>query len=227
MCQKFIWIIWLLSFICFIHIVSAQNRNLEKDHSAKPKTDSIPRHFDGIYVGMSAGSQNLFGGSFVNGVDVLAQDSRFVTELYAGFRKQFLKRRFLAGIEFQIGFTDGNLKHSEPAKPLFITYKNSFQSGLGLTLGVALGKQRRFLLFAYGNETTRKFDVKISEQNGSYTQQDEQGMLRYGIGLEMQIYKVLNIRASTGRYRVDFGELITNIDVEDKMDFMLGVICQF
>lgn len=87
------------------------------------------RHFDGLYLGANAGSQNLFGGSFVDGTDVLAQESRFVAELFTGFRKQFLKGRLLAGAEVQIGFTDGDLLHQDPDKSLRINYKNSFQSG--------------------------------------------------------------------------------------------------
>ncbi len=185
------------------------------------------KSFDGFYLGANVGSQNLFGGSFVDGVDVLAQESRFVAEFAAGFRKQFLKNRLLAGVEFQFGFTDGNLMHIDPEKQLEIHYKNNTQSGIGLTEGVALGKHRNIMAFAYGNETTRKFDVTITDQFGPYKQKDEQGMLKYGIGLEMPVYKKMNIRATIGGLRVDFGDQVTNINVEDKLDATFGIIYQF
>ncbi|MCB0519721.1 MAG: hypothetical protein H6577_02390 [Lewinellaceae bacterium] len=185
------------------------------------------RHFDGLYLGANAGSQNLFGGSFVDGVDVLAQESRFVAELFTGFRKQFLKGRMLAGAEVQIGFTDGNLTYHDPSKPLTIHYKNNFQHGFGLTLGAVFFKKKNLLVFAYAFETKRTFDVAIRDAIGSYKQTDEQGMLKYGLGTELHLWKGLNARATLGRLRVDFGDLVTNIDVEDKWDVTVGVSYQF
>jgi hypothetical protein len=183
--------------------------------------------FDGFYLGVNGGFQNLFGGSFVDGVDVLAQESRFVLEFPIGFRKQFFKKRMVVGPEFQFGFTDGALAHSEPAKPLEIRYKNRTQWGLGLALGLAFGKQKDWLAFAYANETKRKFDVTITDKSGPYKQMDEQGMLKYGIGLEARLFRNLNARATFGGLRVDFGDLTTNIAVDDKPDFTLGAVWQF
>ncbi|MBK7872785.1 MAG: hypothetical protein IPJ74_19965 [Saprospiraceae bacterium] len=204
-------------------LVLAQNNKTQENQA-----DIINnRFFDGFYLGANVGSQNLFGGSFVDGVDILAQESRFVAELFTGFRKQFLKNRLLVGAEFQFGFTDGDLMHTDLEKQLEITYKNNTQSGFGLTLGVTLGNRKNMLLFAYGNETTRKFDVSITDRFGTYQQKDEQGMLKYGIGLEMAVYKKINIRATAGGLRVDFGNLETNINVEDKMDVTIGITYQF
>jgi len=185
------------------------------------------KFFDGIYGGLGLGSQNIFGGSFVNEMDVLAQESRFVLELSSGYRKQFLKNRLLAGVEFQLGFTNGDLKHTDPTEQLTISYENNTQAGFGLTMGVVLGSKKNYLVFLYGNETTRKFDVTITDSGGSYQQTDEQGMLKYGFGGEVRIYKKLNMRATIGALRVDFGDLVTNIDVEDKLDIMAGVVYQF
>lgn len=184
------------------------------------------RHFDGLYLGANAGSQNLFGGSFVDEVDVLAQESRFVAEVFTGFRKQFLKGRMLAGAEVQLGFTDGDLMHDDPSKSLTINYENNFQSGYGLTAGAVLGKKKNVLAYAYAFETKRKFDVSIQDAFGHFYQKDEQGMLKYGIGVEAHIWKGLNARATLGRLRVDFGDLETNIDVEDKWDLTIGVLYQ-
>lgn len=188
---------------------------------------TMDKPFDGLYLGANAGSQNLFGGSFVDGVDVLAQESRFVAELFAGFRKQFWKSRLLAGAEVQIGFTDGALMHHDPSKPLTINYKNSFQNGYGLTLGAAFFKKRNLSAYAYAFETKRKFDVSIRDAFGTYKQKDEQGMLKYGLGLEAKIWRGLHARTTLGRQRVDFGDLETNIDVDDKWDFTAGVAWQF
>ena len=185
------------------------------------------RHFDGLYLGANAGSQNLFGGSFVDGVDVLAQESRFVAEVFPGFRKQFLKGRLVAGAEVQIGFTDGDLRHEDPANSLTINYQNSFQSGYGLTLGGVFFKKKNLLAFAYAFETQRKFDVNIRDAFGRYNQKDEQGMLKYGLGLEAKIWRGLHARATAGRLRVDFGDLVTNIEVDDKWDLTAGVTYQF
>ena len=188
---------------------------------------STERHFDGPYLGANAGSQNLFGGSFVDGVDVLAQESRFVAELFAGFRKQFWKGRLLAGAELQIGFTDGNLEHCDPEKPLTIEYRNHIQSGYGLTLGGVFFKRKTLLAYAYAFETKRKFDVTIRDAIRSYQQKDEQGMLKYGLGLEAQVWRGWHARATVGRLRVDFGDLETNIAVDDKWDITLGIVYQF
>lgn len=183
--------------------------------------------FDGFYLGANVGSQNLFGGSLVEGKDILAQESRFVAELATGFRKQFLKGRLLAGAELQLGFTNGELTYKDPFKSLTINYKNNFQSGYGLTVGTIFGKRKNILTYVYAFETERRFEVTIQDAFGQYKQQDEQGMLKYGIGIEAHLWKGLNARVTIGRLRVDFGDLVTNIDVEDKWDFTVGVVYQF
>ena len=188
---------------------------------------SSQKIFDGLYLGANIGSQNIFGGSNINGLDVLAQESRMVVDFSSGFRKQFLKNRFLFGIEVQFGLTDGTLKHSDQENQLEISYKNKTQYGIGITTGVTLGKHNNFLILAYLNETKRKFDVMIIESIYHYTQQDKQGILKYGIGVEARVYKRLNVRFTIGGLRVDFGDLETNIDVEDKLDVTLGVIHSF
>lgn len=178
----------------------------------------------GLYLGVNFGSQNVFGGSFVNDMDILAQESKFVSEISAGYRWQFLNNRIIAGLEGHIGFTDGTLRHENPSEPLTIDYKNNFQSGKGIIVGINLGANRDWIIYGYLNETKRKFDVAISQDPWNFTQIDKQGMLRYGIGIERTIYKQFNLRASFGALTVDFGDLETNIDVEDKFDFTIGFI---
>jgi len=62
----------------------------------------VPEMFDGFYLGSSIGSQNIFGGAFINNLDFLTQKSGFVLELVSGYRRQFLKNRLLVGFEANI-----------------------------------------------------------------------------------------------------------------------------
>lgn len=198
--------------------------------SAQPlplRESDTMKYFDGPYLGVDIGTQNVFGGSFVNDMDILAQESKVVTELSLGYRAQFLKDRLVAGLEFSVGFLDGSLEYNNEAEPLFIKYDNSFQSSFGINIGVVVGKHRRYMLFGYINETKRKFDVAIKQPPYNFTQRDKQGMLKYGIGLELLLMKRFNIKTTFGGLRVDFGDLKTNINVEDKYDFTFGINYQF
>ncbi|MCB0640883.1 MAG: hypothetical protein KDC44_04550 [Phaeodactylibacter sp.] len=62
----------------------------------------------GLYLGWNAGLQNVFGGSFVNEMDVLTQELKFVTELFAGYRHSFWEQRFWLGLEAQLGSLKGD-----------------------------------------------------------------------------------------------------------------------
>lgn len=185
----------------------------------------VDKWFDGIYFGLAAGSQNIFGGSYVNNVDILAQDTRLVTDLAVGFRKEILNNRLVVGAEFQVGFMNGNLDYKD--NNYSIKYKNNSQSAIGLAIGTAFSRKRNLHFFVYANETTRKFKVEVKDSFGSFRQLDEQGMLKYGIGFESHITKSLNARIYAGRLRVDFGDLTTNIDVEGTTDLMFGIVYQF
>lgn len=180
--------------------------------------------YDGLYFGVGAASQNVWGGSFVGGVDVLAEDRRTVLELAGGWRKQF--GWFVAGVEVQLGFLDGDLSHADPADTLTIRYESNRQSGFGLTAGGVLGSKHPTLLFAYAFETTRNFDVLIRTGSRLLRQEDEQGFLRYGIGAETRLTGRLGLRGTIGAYQVDFGDLVTNIDVAGEMEYTLGVVVQ-
>jgi hypothetical protein len=194
--------------------------------ASKTIAQTQQKNFDGLYLTLQAGSQNVFGGSWVNDMDILAQESRFVVDMGAGFRKQFLKERFLLGIEFVYGFMDADLSYQSEADQLSINYQCKTQTGFGGMAGVALGSKRNNLVFVYGNETTRKFEVTIRDEFGPYYQKDEQGMFKYGVGFERHVFKRFNIRASIGGLLVDFGDMPTNIDVEDKLDVMAGLSFQ-
>ena len=188
---------------------------------------SNSKHFTGVYVGAVTGSQNLFGGSNINGTDVLAQSSRWALDFSLGYRKQFFSDRLLAGAEFMWGLTDGKLRHEDPANQLSIRYENNTQWSIGLAAGYVFGQAKRNMAFAYLNETTRQFDVFIVDQYGPFTQQDEQGMLKFGVGLERKLYKGIHARLTLGRLYADFGDRVTNINVNDRWDVMAGLVYQF
>ena len=218
---------WQVS-IAFLFVSAAafsQNTTVALEDKDSTKY-SVPILFDGLYLGVSTGYQNIFGGSLVNGVDVLAQDTRRVWDIPIGYRKQFIKGRYLLGIEYSFGFTDGNLMHSDDINQLEITYENNSQSGIGGLGGVLVGRKRAFLIYGYLNETSRNFEVRIVDKGKVIRQRDEQGMLKYGLGVEAHLWQGLNFRASVGALRVDFGDQITNIDVEDELDLMIGLIYQ-
>jgi hypothetical protein len=182
--------------------------------------------FSGAYAGVNLVSQNVWGGSLVNGVDVLAQDRRTVTEFNAGLRKQ-TAGGWVFGVEFQYGTLDGDLNHVDTGASLSVQYRNSSQFGFGGEIGRVIGASGRNLLFLYGYETTREFDVSI--QNGLLTgsQTDEQGFFRYGLGLETVWTPRIRTEVLVGTYRVDFGSQITNIDVSGESELALGLVYAF
>ena len=102
---------------------------------------------DGFHAGINIGVQNVFGGSFVNEMDILAQESKFVTEILAGYRIQFLNDRLVGGLQLQFGFLDGDLSHADAANELFIDYSTNTQWSYGATLGVTVGEDKRLLIF--------------------------------------------------------------------------------
>lgn len=189
--------------------------------------DNTSLNFQGVYIGLNAGVQNVFAGSFVNNMDILAQESLFVSEMAIGYRTYLLKNRLVVGLEYSLGFLDADLEHVDNSQPLRIQYESSQQSSFGLTVGILPGSKKRLLIFLYANETKREFQVDIDQPPYNFNQTDRQGMLKYGIGLEHQIFPGIAIRSTYGRLNVDFGELETNIDVEDKQDFTLGFTFQF
>jgi len=211
--------IYLIILVFTISISNAQNQETEKS-----KTNKL---FDGFYLGMSFGSQNIFGGAFIDNLDVLSQKNGFVAEFSSGYRRQLLNDRLLIGLELQFGITDGDLEQVDNRNQMKINYESNSQFGYGINLGVTLGKKKNVLAYTYGSITKRNFDITIVDINGSsFTQEDGQRFLRYGIGLEIPIYKKFNIKAAVGGVNVDYDE-DTNMDVDRNIDYNLGVVYQF
>jgi len=181
--------------------------------------------FSGPYAGGEVGRQNIIGGSLIDNIDFLSHDTRRVFALQAGARYQF-DFGLVVGIEGSVGRMDGKLALSDPAKQLDITYDNDRQTTVGLISGFALGPQKRWLLFGYLSEATRKFDVMIKREGTRFEQRDEQGFLRFGIGVEKQFLNRLNLRISAGSGRAAFGDRQTNMKVTRKVEFGVAALIQ-
>jgi len=184
------------------------------------------RSFHGVYLGAEAGREDFIGGSYVDGTDVLAQETRGVLSVVAGARYQ-TSGGLVLGFEGTWGSTDGNLTMADPGSGLSIDYANDSQTSLGATIGYALGGSKSVHVFAYASEVTRHFDVHVVQGATEFTQEDEQGMLRYGLGIEAVPVRRLHVRFKVGSGRADFGDATTNITPEHPLQFGLGVALQF
>lgn len=180
--------------------------------------------FSGPYLALDMSRQNTIAGALVAGVDTLAQASRGVGTLAAGYRHQFTGG-FVIGLEGSYGVTDGNLRLEDAANSLSIDYKNSTQYAIGGTFGYAVGPET--LLYAYVSETKRSFGVVVRGPLGVGNQDDKQGLLRYGLGVERRISGPVGIRASIGSSRADFGGRPANITPSTRIDVSLGAVWQF
>lgn len=213
--QAIFFILMISSFLCY-----AQNENSDQTQPTL--------YFDGFYLGANFGFQNIFAGADVDNLDVLAQDSKFVFEFTPGHRWQLLNKRFVIGAELQFGLTNGNLSTIDHRNQKHISYNNNKQIGYGINLGVAMGTNKNHHIYLYGQVTKRDFDVTITNPDGSeYMQKDGQKFGRYGLGYETPVYKSIHIKGSIGLVSVDFGDKITNMDVEDNIDLSIGINYQF
>ena len=184
------------------------------------------RTFDGPYLGLDVSRQNTIAGALVAGVDTLAQSTRNVAGLSAGYRHQFAGG-LVIGLEGSFGITDGDLRHVDPVNAVTIDYENSTQHAFGGIADFALGAARETLIFAYVSETKRSFGVTIRGPLGVGSQEDKQGLLRYGLGLERLISELLSLRTSLGSSRANFGDRRTNINPKTRIDLSLGAVWQF
>ncbi|MEZ5286407.1 MAG: hypothetical protein R2712_16675 [Vicinamibacterales bacterium] len=98
---------------------------------------------------------------------------------------------------------------------------------IGGLAGVTLGPRRRTLLFGYLNELSRDFEVRITEGDTMTSQQDSQGLLRYGVGVERAVGRRLGVRGTVGWSRADFGGRLTNIEVTRPVEAAIGAVLRF
>ena len=179
--------------------------------------------FSGPFVGVDVGQQHLIGGALVDGVDTLQQDSRLVGSAVAGLRGHV--GRLVLGGEFGVGRTDGDLILEAPARDLIVRYENRGQWHWALTAGPTIGAGT--VIYAYLWEVTRQFDVTVVQGGVSTTQNDEQGLLRYGVGVEHRLRGPLHVRVTAGTSRADFGGRATNITIGRRLDASVAVLLQF
>lgn len=184
-------------------------------------SSSLAQSFSGPYAGVEAGMQHLIGGSLVEGVDTLQEDTRRVVSVFGGVRLPL--RRLVFGVELGRGATDGDLRLEQPA--LSVDYRNGSQWHWALHAGPTIGE--RTLVFGYLSEVTRDFDVTISQAGQTTEQADEQGMLRFGGGVEQRLTNRLHLRVSAGTSRADFGNRATNITIGRKVEFGAALVVQF
>lgn len=184
------------------------------------------RQFNGPHIGAEVGLQQIIAGAAVGGVDVLAEDRRFVAEFFGGYRHQF-PFGLVVGAEVAYGLFDGNLAQNFPVGPTGVSYDGGDQFTYGGAIGWAVGPRRRLMLYGYLKETKRSFDVSGNSGGTVFFQQDKQGILRYGAGAELAISGPLHLRASIGSGRADFGDQVTNFDPKSKVEASLGVHAQF
>ena len=184
------------------------------------------RPFHGIYLGTEVGREDLIGGSYVDGVDFLTQETRGVLSLVAGARYQ-TAGGLVVGLEGTVGSTNGDLTLSDSGRDLQVEYANDSQTSIGGLLGYAFPRSTPLLLFAYASEVTRHFDVRVTQEGSTFDQKDEQGMLRFGVGAELGVLGALKVRARVGTGRADFGNAETNITPDRKVQFGFGVVYQF
>ena len=216
-----------LTIKCLILMLLLLSTSISIAQNKETENADTNRHFDGFHIGLSIGSQNIFGGAFIDNLDVLGQESGLVIELSSGYRKQLLNDRLLIGGELQFGITDGDLEQVDTRNQFKINYEIKSQFGYSINLGVVLGKRKNVLAYTYGSVTKRKFDIIITDTIGtSFNQEDSQRFLRYGFGLEIPIYRKFNIKATLGGVNADYDE-DTNMDIDDKFDFNLGIVYQF
>ncbi|MEO9801716.1 MAG: hypothetical protein ABJF04_00645 [Reichenbachiella sp.] len=206
---------------CYFGNARAQDGSGNKHQTAR-------KYFDGLYFGTSMGYQNIFGGAFINGLDLLAQKNGFVLEFSPGWRKQVFNDRVMIGFELQFGFTDGDLKTVDPRYQWEVSYENKFQRGFGLTAGAVLGTRKNTLLYTYAKITNRSFDITFTDDSGfTHHQEDRQRFLRYGLGIERPIREKINASLMVGGVYTDYGDLETSQNVQDRLDVNLGLIFQF
>ena len=182
--------------------------------------------FDGLFFGLEVGAQNYFGGARIGTTDVLTRDTRWVADLSLGYRKQILDDRLYVGLRVHYGVTDGDLRNPDFGPGVTLFYDNDSQVGVGGEVGLVLGSRRRLALFLYGYETERDFDVTITTSTGSFHQSDEQGVFRFGLGVELRFRKGFHVRGTLGTGRADFGDRAVSQDVDGRTDVGLGVVFQ-
>jgi hypothetical protein len=199
--------------------------------SAVAHTQERQPTFSGLLLAVDGARQSVIAGALHAGVDVLHQQTKFAALGSIGVRGQ-LPIGTVIGIELGAGPLHSRFVQSEPAMDIRVRYLGSRQRSIGAQLGQVVGARRRSLIYAYAYEMTRTFDVTIEGPfGGSSTfpvtgQRDEQGILRFGLGVERMANDWLSVRVNAGTARADFGNRPTNIDVSRPFEFGVGLVAR-
>lgn len=180
-------------------------------------------YFDGLYMSASYGKQNLFSGAFLDNIDVLQRKHSSVYELSLGWRLLVNGDLFIS-INGRYGFTDGDLLRTD--NMLTIDYDNSNQIALGAQFGRVFGQQQ-WLAYMYSYVTRREFDIHVEVPDFSFTQHDEQTLIRYGLGLEKRLATQWGAYVEVGKTHTDFGGKITNMGITNGTDLNIGLVYTF
>ena len=180
-------------------------------------------HFTGPYLGFELSRQHVIGGSLVDGVDTLQDDMRVVASVLGGLRRAI--GRLVVGGELGLGRMDGDLVLHDPARDLRVAYANPGQWHWAVAAGPTLGPGT--LLYAYVSEVTRQFDVAVVQRGATVSQEDEQGLLRFGLGLERRMARGAHVRVAAGTSRADFGGRRTNIVPGRRLELTVAALWQF
>ncbi|MEL7120134.1 MAG: outer membrane beta-barrel protein [Bacteroidota bacterium] len=203
-------------FFCFSNICNAQ-------FSDKQILNN--RNYDGLYIGASIGAQNIFGGAFIDDLDIIAQKSGLALDVSVGIRQQILNDRIVVGAEFLYGFTDGDLQEIDVRNDINIDYLNSQQLGVGINLGYAFGPERNILVSVMLQQARRNFDISFLNLDGeSANQDDRQNFDRYGVMVEFPLLNKISLKANVSQVSVDFGDVEVSQDLKNQFDFNVGVI---
>ncbi|WP_448550219.1 outer membrane beta-barrel protein [Thalassotalea fusca] len=176
----------------------------------------------GFYAGVGLSSQNYFSGALLDGIDVLQQESVLVKELLLGW-KMPINRNWFLGIEGVYGHATDPLFRQQ--QNIAIHYENTSHYSLGVQLSRYLNVQKSSAFLVYANLTDRRFELTINTANGTLNQTDGQSFLRYGIGYEHNLAHNWSWRITLGGNYATFGNLQTNINVNDGVD--LGVMASY
>lgn len=187
--------------------------------------------FGGLQVAIDVARHNVIAGAQHGGIDVLHQVERVAATAGVGLRGQFANGT-VVGVEIGAGPLSTQLQRMESAADIRVSYRGHRQRYLGGQVGQVVGASGRTLLYAYAYEVTRRFAVTIEGPfGGSSTfpiqeQNDEQGLLRFGVGAERIANSWLSVRGSAGTSRADFGDQVTNITVVRPLELQIGVVAR-
>jgi hypothetical protein len=153
-----------------------------------------------VDLGLQVGLENIIAGANFKEQDVLAAAHLPTIGFILAPGMQIKKWQFSP--EIGVGYITKHLHYSN--EEVVISYQPNMQWFLGAKLGYEFKSGHS--IFVYANEVSRNFDVKLQDQWGPFTQEDNQGMLRFGVGYQLNLLKSAFINCKMGTGRADFAD---------------------